>query len=233
MNGSVRLQRLSGWSAIVACVLQIGVIVTAMSGYRDFSAAMADPGAISNLASPTMLRWSMIFDFLGYYLLMTPAVLALAVWLQPKSPDFVRLYTVCGLFYVLIGAIGAGLMAVVGPNLVVAYEQANATRKEIIDVVYRTMWTGVQSGLWMMLEAIPAGVWFLGTGLLLRSERAIFGIATVVLGGLTLLSAFGAIVNIEVLGPSGIGLLWGLLFPFWTLWLGVILVREPAKEAVA
>lgn len=227
MSANLHFQRMAAWTTIIAGLLQIAVIVTGSAGVRDFSTAMTDPGAISNFSSPNLLRWSMIFDMLGWYLMMTPLVLVLRNWLQPKSPNLVLLSTVCGLFYILIGAIGAALLSVAAPYLISEYAQATAARREILDIVFRALWNGVQTGLWITLEPIPAGIWLVITGLLLRSERRVLGLSTLVLGVLALLNPPGIILGINALDPRWPGTFWGLLTPLWVLWFGIDLLRKP------
>lgn len=69
-----------------------------------------------------------------------------------------------------------------------------------------------------------AGIWFLGIGLLIRSERRMLGYFTVVLGFLLLLNGLGVLVEHDVL--TLIGLTGNLLLaPLWALWLGITLLR--------
>jgi hypothetical protein len=87
--------------------------------------------------------------------------------------------------------------------------------------------------MWGILEVILAGIWFLGIGLLLRGERRLFSIFSIILGISVLLdSPLGVILNVEALVLLG-GITYGLLAPIWALWLGIDLLRKPVQIATA
>src|SRR3989339_830030 len=58
----------------------------------------------------SMLRWSMITDVFGYYLLLLPALYFIYDWLKDKTP-WKNLLTFCGTSYILIGAVGASILS--------------------------------------------------------------------------------------------------------------------------
>ena len=62
-------------------------------------------------ASAPILRWSYSLSMIGAYLLLIP----LAAWLgsarSTASDPPLRLYTICGLAYLGLGAVGAALLA--------------------------------------------------------------------------------------------------------------------------
>jgi hypothetical protein len=86
----------------------------------------------------------------------------------------------------------------------------------------------VFGGIWNILEALLVAVWFLGIGWLLRTERRIFSIVSIILGTSALLDSLGMILNIEVIFLLGVSI-YVLLAPLWALWLGIDLLRKPVK----
>jgi hypothetical protein len=169
---------------------------------------------------------------LGYYLPLLPVALFLWHWLKSKGPAWVRFYTFCGLGYILIGAIGAAILAAVWPPLINAYTQASAQQRAVLETVFDTIANMVVWGMWNILEELLAGIWFLGIGLLLRSERRIFSIASIVLGISALLDSIGMILDIRALADLGL-YVYLVLAPIWALWLGIDLLRKPVEVEAA
>ena len=231
MNDNTSFQRLSAVTAILAALLAFGSGAlgwAAMSGNMTF-ALLADPSlmwAIAGLKADA-LRWSMILDIFGYYLLLAPLALWLWRWLEPKSPNLVRLCTFCGLAYLLIGAIGAAVLVAVAPPLINAYPQALSQQRDLLEVVFSGFINTVFLGLWNPLEIILGGVWWLGIGRLLHGERRWLANLSLILGGFALLDAAGRILNntaVFAVGLSGVL----LLIPIWALVFGLSLLRQPA-----
>jgi hypothetical protein len=71
------------------------------------------------------------------------------------------------------------------------------------------------------------GIWFLGIGLLLRGERRLFSIFSIILGISALLGWLGVILGIEAIALLAV--IYGLLPPVWALWLGIDLLRKPVQ----
>jgi len=71
------------------------------------------------------------------------------------------------------------------------------------------------------------GIWFLGIGLLLRGERRLFSIFSIILGISALLSSLGVILSVEAIALLGV--IYGLLAPVWALWIGIDLLRKPIQ----
>ena len=230
MNDHQSFQRFAALAAIISFPLALGSIV--LSGMAlDFNMeASTNPALLLSVGADgaSLSRWGMILDMLGYYLPFLPVALFLQRWLGPRNPDWVRFYTICGLGYIFIGAIGAATLAAVQPPLINAYGQASLEQRVALETVYITMWNMVFGGLWNILGELLAGVWFLGIGLLLRDERRIFSIVSIILGASALLDSLGMILNIEVLALLGVAI-YVLLAPFWALWLGIDLLRKPVQ----
>ena len=230
MNSQQSFQRFAAVTAIVSFPLALASDV--LSGLPiNFSPDVAtNPALMLSVGSDgaNLLRWGMILDMLGYYLPLLPVALFLQSWLKPRNPDWVRFYTICGLGYILIGAIGAATLAAVQSPLINAYAQASVEQRYVLETVFITMWNMVFGGIWNILEALLVGVWFLGIGLLLRDERRIFSIVSMILGASALLDSLGIILGIEALFLLG-GSIFVFLAPVWALWLGIDLLRKPVQ----
>jgi hypothetical protein len=227
MDNSRSFQRLAGVTAILSAPLALAsFVLPLMSMSYNFD-------AFSNLSlllqagagGATLWRWGMILDMLGYYLLVAPLTLFLWRWLKPKDPDQVRLFTLCLLAYILIGAIGAAILATVFPPLMVAYT-ALPEQRATLEVVFTAFTNTVYSGLWGLLEVFIAGIGWIGIGLFLRRERPAIGVTTVILGILALVTSLGGVTGIEAHALSGL-FPYLVLAPIWALWLGIDLLRKP------
>ena len=102
----------------------------------------------------------------------------------------------------------------------------------MLETGFNTIWNMVYGGMWNILGGLLAGIWFLGVGLLLRSERRLFSFVTIILGISALLDSLGMILGIEVLALLGLSI-YIILAPIWALWLGIDLLRKPVQIATA
>jgi hypothetical protein len=171
----------------------------------------------------------MVFDVFGYYVLLAPLALWLWKWLRPRGPLLMTLYTWCGLAYILVGAMGAMLLAAVEPPLIIQYVQANGAQRETLHIVFTSFLNAVYLGLWNPLEALFAGIWWVGVGSLLIHERRGLGIVSILLGMGALLDAFGTFVGLEPIFLLGVS--WLVLFFFvWVVWCGIELLRPASSK---
>jgi hypothetical protein len=234
MNDHQSFQRFAALAAIISFPLALGSIV--LSGIPvNFSPDVATNPALwlsVGVGGASLWRWGMILDMFSYYLPLLPVALFLWLWLRSRNPDWVLFYTSCGLGYILIGAIGAAILAAVNPPLINAYAQASVEQRPVLETVFSAVWNMVYGGMWNILEVLLAGIWFLGIGLLLRSERRLFSIFSIILGISALLDLLGMILNLEALALVGVAI-YVLLAPIWTLWLGIDLLRKPVQIATA
>jgi hypothetical protein len=233
MNDSIKFQRFAAITALAAFILSVAQVVVSLAATHFDASALLNPSNLTSLTpdQAQVLRWSMILDVLGDYLLLIPLMLYLWTWLKPRSPNFALFYTLCGLAYPLIGSIGAIVMAAVMPLLIIQYGQAAVQQREIIQVVFDTFVNAVYQGLWNPLEVLFLGVWFVGIGSLLRKEKMVLGTITVILGAFALLDPLGRFLQVEIIFQIGIGGM-GLFFPLWILWLAIDLLRRRGTSAV-
>ena len=230
MSDHQSFQRFAALAAIISFPLALGSIV--LSGMAlDFNMeASTNPALLLSVGADgaSLSRWGMILDMGGYYLPLLPVALFLWRWLGPRDPDWVLFYTSCGLGYILIGAIGAVILAAVHPPLISAYSQSSVEQRPALETVFSAVWNMVYGGMWNILGELLAGIWFVGVGLLLRGERRIFSIVTMILGISALLDSLGMILNFEGLALLGLSV-YVVLAPVWALWLGIDLLRKPVQ----
>ena len=233
MSDHQSFQRFAALAAIISFPLALGSIVLSVSGTAaiDFNVdAATNPALLIAVGADgaSLSRWGMILDMIGYYLPLLPVALFLWRWLGSRDPDWVLFYTSCGLGYILIGAIGAAILAAVHPPLINAYAQASVEQRAVLETVFSAVWNMVYGGMWNLLEVLLAGIWFLGIGLLLRSERRLFSIFSIILAISALLDSLGMILSVEALALLGVAI-YVLLAPIWTLWIGIDLLRKPVQ----
>jgi Domain of unknown function (DUF4386) len=227
MNNYASFQRLAAVTSILATLLAFGSIGVQALVLGVNTDPFSNPASIlmTGTNGANLLRWGMILDIFGYYLLLVPLALLLWSRLQPKGMNLVTLYTFCGLAYILVGAIGAATLAAISPPLIEGYGHASAQQQQMYEVVFSGFINVVYVGLWNLLESSLSGIWWLGIGLLLRREQPALGIFTTVLGIFALLDALGRILNIQLIYTVGLaGIL--LFIPIWTLWFGIDLLRS-------
>jgi hypothetical protein len=92
----------------------------------------------------------------------------------------------------------------------------------VLEAVFEVV-TDLGIAAFFSLSYVLGGVWWLGIGLILRVERRILGVATVVQGIATLGYGVGVMLRVEPLA-----ILEPLTFfaPIWALWLGIVILRS-------
>ncbi len=229
MEDSGGFRALAGVTAVLAGLLAIssGVVGAAALG-TDVAGGTAPEILLQvSMRGAGLLRWSLLLDVFGYYLLLAP--LAIYLWHSSKSVrlPWVTLFTACGLSYILIGAIGASILAAVLPPLIESYSSGSGATREAAGVVIITFANAVYRGLWNPLEMILGGVWWLGSGANIRRTRPALGIMTLMVGAAAWLDALGAIFELQTLFLVGLSAVL-LLIPLWALWFGIDLLRKAA-----
>lgn len=231
MVHDARFQRFAGVSAILAAALNVACMAAGALAVRGTLTGLRDPLAVLRFADPDLLRWSMLFDIWGSYLLLVPLAMELWRWLRPLGHDFTTLWTICGLAWSVIGAIGATLLAAVLPPLMDAYPQAQPAERQAIETAFTSMFNAVYIGLWNQLVVLLGAAWWIGIGRLLRRERPALGAMTLLLGTVAVLDGVGRILELEMVFFGSLATLLTLL-PIWTLWCGIELLRRPAGASV-
>jgi hypothetical protein len=170
-------------------------------------------------------RWSMVLDMFGYYLLIAPAVLYVGHSHRSRSLLWSRLFTSSLLAYVLIGAMGAAILAAAMPALMIAHVHAASAERAAIEAVYRAITDAVYGGLWNLLEELVAGVGWLGFGWLERARRPKLGALTIALGLACLLDGLANALGAKAVADVGL-FAYLVLAPVWAAWVGVRMWRE-------
>ncbi len=232
MNDQTTFRRIAAISTIVAGPAALAsFFIVSLAVAFDFE-LMNDTAALLSLGAEAaeIFRWGEVLGAFGFYLLLVPAALFLWRWLRPQSANLVDLYTVLGLAYLFIGAVGAALRASVLPAMMAAYAEAPAADQAAIAADFRTMTVVIFIGLGA-LEALLGRVWLLGSGLVLRGERRLLGILTVMLGLAYFGYGAGEWFRIEPL--ITLGALAFLVLPFWAVWLGIVIWQNPKRAEPA
>ena len=229
MNDHLSFQRLAARITILAAIsylMSVGLLLAVMNfrfSIEAFSGAMISAGS----RGANLLRWAMIFDVFGSYLLWAPLALHLWNWLKPKSPGHVTFYTLCGLAYILIGSMGAIVLSAVLPPLMNEYAQASASQRETLQTVFNGFLNAVFLGLWNPLEVFVLGIWLVGLGPRIQRERQGLGIVTRLLGLFALIDSSGRFLDVKTIffiGSSGLF----LLVPIWLIGWAIDLSRNPS-----
>ena len=230
MNGNSSFQRFTAIIAILSFFTAFTSNVLQGIPLHFNPNVMSDPTLILSvgLNGANLLRWGLILDMLGYYLPLLPVALFIQHWYRSGTPEWVRFYTTCGLGYILIGATGAVILAAIQLPLINAYAQASTGQREALESITRILWNMVYGGMWNILGELLVGIWFLGIGRLLRSERRLLGIVGIITGIAALLDSLGMILGIDAIALPGLSVFL-LLAPIWTLWFGIDLLRKPVQ----
>ena len=180
----------------------------------------------SGATSAELLRWAAVLDLFGYYL--ATAVLAYVLWrqLRPRNPVIADLSTMAAVGYTLAGGVGAAVLAMTAPMLMLAYTDAAPAGQAVIAAQFATVLQVVWRAIWQFLDAIFLAAWWLGIGLLLRPDHPRLSRLSLALAAA---AAVGAAANIA--GLSFVrDVLLGVLFTLWTAWwisLLVTFARQP------
>jgi len=184
-ENEVGVARVSGRVAIVFAililVLELGslILYAAATGFAPSLSVPPTRLLASGPSGADLIRWGSLVDMFGY-LCIPPVVL----YLRDRYSDtkLIDLYALAGLALVVIGSIGAVVMATAAPALINQYHTASAAERQTLVLVFGALYRAVVEGMWQTLETIPAAVWLLGTAIAARgrSPRTIFWILLLV-----------------------------------------------------
>lgn len=238
MNDKTSFRQIAATTVIMAGVLNLAANfvlslavdfkVELLANPEEMLTAGLEPTAIA------LFRWGEVLGVFGYCLLLLPAMLYLYYWFRTQKPRLVTLYTVLGVIGVVLCVIESAIRASIWPSIMAAYPQVAEAQREALQVVFSSITDFAFEGMYA-LNSMLGGLWWFGMGLLLRSERRLLGIGTVIMG----LAIFGAGVGwITRVDPIARLELIYILEPFWGVWLGIVIWRRAEKseqisEAVA
>jgi hypothetical protein len=219
--------KIAGLVALLSCPVALASLMLIFAAFNwDFETAFDPVKAIAFQPDPSAtLRWGWILDIFGYYLPIVPLALALHRRLSFAAPLHSQLFTLCGLGYILVGAIGAAMLAGATVPLYEAYAAGDVAQKAAVTQIFANLNNEVMSGVWNIFTMTLAAVWFLGTGWLLRSEYRGLGIFTSLLGIASLADVIGYVLQSEALSGAGLNF-YLFLAPVWAAWAGLVVWKK-------
>lgn len=174
--------------------------------------------------SSTLLKWSMITDIFGYYLLLLPVLFYIHEWLDGKT-EWKNIITFCGASYIFAGALGASILAAAWPALLDKFATATPDQQEMIKISFDSLSLVVGNGIWNLFDAFMFGFWFISIGLFLKQERTTIGWITIFVGILSSLDFLGNVFGLKALAEISLNLY--LIFaPLWAILIGIIMLRN-------
>jgi len=215
---------LVGYLLVLSGVLALACMVIGLFATHFDAEAFSNPVKMLDMENvdPLLLRWFMILDLFGYYLLLLPFIYYAHHTLKNKTP-WAGFFTGMGFAYVLIGAIGATALAVIWPSILEQYPSASDATREILRANFSLATNFVVKGLWNYLEVFLGGIWWIGIGIFLFENRSL-KIASILLGGACLLDSVGELLTVPILAEIGLNV-YLLLGIVWPIWVGIKMVR--------
>jgi hypothetical protein len=149
--------------AVLAIVLEMGSLVfySAAAGF-SMSLSVSPMVLLASQTSAGLIKWGSIIDMFGY-LCIAPVVLYLRD--RHAGARLINLYAVAGMCLVVIGSVGAVVMATAAPYLIDQYHLASSGGKQNIDLVFTALYRAVVVGIWQTLEALAGAAWLIGTAI--------------------------------------------------------------------
>jgi hypothetical protein len=224
MNGQTQFRRIVAISAIISAPVALATwILFSLAVGGDVDLDLVEVITLGTAAAGFLhLAW-LITDLFGYMLLLAPVALYLWYWLKPRNPNLVTLFALFGFAYIFTGAVTVALMGGAVPPIMRAYAVASESERGVLLLVFHGVFDMVYYGVGP-LAWLFGGLWWLGTGVVLRQERSILGITTIILGLLAIVvwleQAFALQMLVIVETP------FFFLIPIWSAWLGVVIWRR-------
>lgn len=229
MNDQETFKRFAAISAIVAAPVALAswaLVILSVGGNLELVEDLSD---VVTLGAPAAnyfhVAW-MITDTFGYMLLLAPAAVYIFGWLKSRNPNLAQLATFFGFAYFVVGSIAVYLLAGMAPPMMRAYESATGAQQETLLLVFQNSFNMVYYGVGP-LGWLFGGLWWLGTGVVLRQEQRILGAATVFLGFLALIVWLEQAFHLQALVIVETPFLF--LIPVWSVWLGIVIWRREEK----
>ena len=232
MKSDQSFQKVVGWLAIAAGVLAFGSLLVGLAGVSWDFEQFSEPASLIAIgaAGARFIGWSFWFNMFGNYLLLLPLVLWLYLWLRDEHEAGALLYTLGGIFYILLGAAGAAILAAAYPVLIEAFGQTTIEAEQgLLLADLRLVQAIAEAGLQGVGQNFAGAVWLIGIGSLLRTRRNGLGLFSIVIGGFLVLNTLGNMFNVEALSLLGLTATI-LLAPLWSILLGSLCLRSPKDQ---
>lgn len=227
--------RALGYITVLSGVLALACMGVGVHAAQYDLDAFSQPARLLDMSNVDLgsLRAFMLLDMFGFYLLLTPVVLASHRFLAQRTP-WAQALTACGLAYVLIGAMGAAILAAAWPSILAAHGGAAPAEALILRSHFSLVTELVYDGLWNTLEVLLVGAWWCGLGLALwRTQRA-FACFTLLTGVFPLLDG---VAGMLALAPLHEAMLMGYLLTsiVWPVVVGLGLLRttDSSRDSLA
>jgi len=215
-----------GWITILSGIIgYISYFLVASSVNFNFD-FFSNPSIIFSMPDVHigMLRWSMIADIFGYYLLLLPVIFYLHEWLSNKTV-WKNLISFCGTSYVLAGGIGASILAATWPALLTKFPISSPGEHETIKLLFESFSLMVGNGIWNLFDTIVCGGWMLGVGIFIKEKKSFLGWFTISVGLISLLDGLGNILEVKVIADSAVNL-YLVLAPLWAIVIGFNIMKN-------
>lgn len=174
--------------------------------------------------SSTILKWSMITDIFGYYLLLLPILFYIHEWMKGKT-EWRKVLTFCGGSYIFAGALGAAILGAAWPVLLDKFPSATPEQQEIIKITFENLALIVVYGIWNMFDALMFAVWFISIGYLLKRETSFWAWFTIIVGLLSAMDFIGNVFGVKSVADMAVNL-YLILAPLWAIGFGWALMRN-------
>ena len=175
--------------------------------------------------SAELLRWASVLDLIGYYLATAVLAYVLWQWLRPRHRLIADLSAVAAVGYVLAGGIGAATLAMVGPMLMHNHAVAAAENRVLIAAQFAVLFELVWRAIWQLLDGILLAAWWLGIGLLVRSDQPGLSRLSLALAAVAVVGVAANVSRLNLVRDVALGITFALWTAWW-IWLMVLLVRS-------
>ena len=209
---------------ILSGLIALGSMVVGLWATNFHFETFSNPIELLDLTgnTPILIRWFMLLDMFGYYLLLLPIVWYAHRKLETAT-SWASLFTFSGFAYVVIGAIGAAALAAAWPSLIMNYQSAAVENKEVYKAAFLLSNDLVVKGMWNTLEVWLAGVWWLGLALYTIKDRALKA-TTLLLAIGSMIDGAGEVFGAPIVAEVGLNI-YLVLAIVWALWAGALMMR--------
>lgn len=226
MSSDHSFSKVVGWVTLISgmvALLSYFLVAASVNFNYDF---FSNPASIFTIqgVSIEMLRWSMITDIFGYYLMLLPLVYYFKKWLLEKTKWY-DLITFLGVSFIVLGALGATILATVWPYLLETYFTASMQEKGQILILFQTFTQMVEVGIWNLLDGILGGSWWLIIGINLKPNNKAIAWLSIFIGILMFLDSIGNMLLIKLLSDTSLNI-YLLLVPFWAMLIGYAILKN-------
>ena len=209
-------------SGVIGLVSYVLVLMAVNFNFEFFN----DPSQIFQTEgkSSLLLKWSMITDLFGYYLLLVPVLFFIHNWMEMKT-TWSPVFTFCGAAYIFAGALGASILGASWPMLIDKFSLATSVQQDMVKLSFENLSWMVGDGIWNIFDACMFGVWFIAVGVLVKRENKTWGWFTISIGTLSALDFIGNIFNIKIIADTALNL-YLVLAPIWAILAGIAIRRN-------